>query len=144
MNMSNTNNTNTKGKVFARVVFFMAQNPDNDRWEALAYFPDIPWENGSKNKTSYMHDGQNGPCAESFIFEDCKIPRNKFDLAAVRRLKAELEKLPEAYVLTVLDTREWLASNAKRAAEVKSTIDDIRFKKDQEKVQEEYDLLMEA
>lgn len=129
---TNTNNGTAKGKVFTRVVFFMAQNPDTDRWEALAYFPDIPWDMDKRNMTSYMHDGQHGPCAESFIFEDCKVPSNKFDLAAVRRLKDELEHLDEPYALTVVDTKEWLESNAERAEEVRDTIFQLCYKKDSE------------
>lgn len=131
--MNTINNSNgIKGKVFTRVVFFMAQNPDNDRWEALAYFPDIPWDVDGRNKTSYMHDGQHGPCAESFIFEDCKAPSNKFDLAAVRRLKDELEHLDEPYALTVVDTNEWLAENRERAAEVKDAVFQLCYTKDSE------------
>lgn len=131
MNKTNGNN-GIKGKVFTRVVFFMAQNPDNNRWEALAYFPDIPWDVYGKNKTSYMHEGQHGPCAESFIFEDCKAPSNKLDLAAVRRLKCELENLQEPYVLTVVDTKEWLAENRERAEMVKDTVFQLCYKKDSE------------
>ena len=129
---TNTNNGNAMGKVFTRVVFFMAQNPDNNRWEALAYFPDIPWDITKKNMISYMHDGGIAPCAESFIFEDCKVPSKKFGLAAVRRLKDELEHLDEPYALTVVDTKEWLASKAARAAEVKDTIFQLCYKKDSE------------
>lgn len=128
---TNTNNGTATGKVFTRVVFFMAQDPDTDRWEALAYFPDIPW-NYDGNKTSYMHNGQHGPCCEAFLFEDCKVPSNKFDLAAVRRLKDELEHLDEPYALTVVDTKEWLASKATHAAEVKDNIFQLCYKKDSE------------
>ena len=133
MNTMNTNgNGNATGKVFTRVVFFLAQNPDTDRWEALAYFPDIPWDIEKKNMTSYMHNGQHGPCAESFIFEDCKIPANKFDKAAVRRLKEELENLDEPYALIVVDTAQWLNENAARAEEVKDIIFQLCYKKDSE------------
>jgi hypothetical protein len=131
MKAINQNNGNT-GKVFTRVVFFMAQNPYNDRWEALAYFPDIPWDISKKNMTSYMHDGQHGPCAESFIFEDCKAPSNKYDLAAVARLKDELEHLDEPYALTVLDTKQWLEEHKARAAEIRDNIFQICYKKDSE------------
>ena len=107
--------TNTaNGKTFARVVFLMAQNPDNDRWEAMAYFPDIDWDyNG--NKTSYMHNGQHGPCCEAFALLDCIAPRRQH-LAAVARLKKEMEGL--GYVLTPLDTAEWLKSKGERAKEL--------------------------
>lgn len=131
MNKTNGSNGN-KGKVFTRVVFFMAQNPDNDRWEALAYFPDIPWGADGRNMTSYMHNGQHGPCADSFVFEDCKAPSNKHDLAAVRRLKEELENLDDPYVLTVVDTKEWLAANSERAERVKDAVFQICYKKDSE------------
>ena len=131
--MNNTNISNgSKGKVFTRVVFFMAQNPDTDRWEALAYFPDIPWGSDGRNMTSYMHNGQHGPCAEAFIFEDCKAPSNKFDLAAVRRLKEELENLDAPYALTVVDTNDWLAENRDRAARVKDAVFQLCYKKDSE------------
>lgn len=126
---NNYNNVN-KGKVFTRVVFFMAQNPCNDRWEALAYFPDIPWDVDGKNKTSYMHDGQHGPCAEIYVFENCKVPSCTCDLAAVRRLKEELENLDEPYALTVVDTKEWLAENRERAAELKDAVFQLCYKKD--------------
>lgn len=132
MKAINTNNGTATGKVFTRVVFFMAQNPDNDRWEPLAYFPDIPWDIDKKNMTSYMHNGQHGPCAESFIFEDCKAPSNKYDCAAVARLKAELENLPEPYALTVLDTKEWVADHKARADEIRDNIFQLCYKKDSE------------
>lgn len=132
MKSTNTNNGTATGKVFTRVVFFMAQNPDTDRWEALAYFPDLPWDGMGKNMTSYMHDGQHGPCAESFIYEDCKAPANKFDRAAVARLKDELEHLPEPYALTVVDTNEFLAENKERADEVRDVIYQLCYKKDSE------------
>ena len=128
----NTNNGNRNGKTFTRVVFFMAQNPDNDQWEVLAYFPDIPWDIEGKNMTSYMHNGQHGPCAEAFVFEDCRIPTSKRDLNAVAKLKAELESLDEPYALTVVDTAEWLESQAERAAEVKDNIFQMCYKKDSE------------
>lgn len=124
---------NTKnGKTFTRVVFLMAQNPDTDRWEPMAYFPDIPWDIDGKNMTSYMHDGQHGPCAASFVFEDCRAPSNKYDNAAVNRLKAELENLDDPYVLEVLDTKTWLAENSARAAVIRDNIYQICYKKDSE------------
>ena len=126
-------NTNTKtGKIFTRVVFFMAQNPFTDQWEALAYFPDIPWDYEKRNMTSYMHEGQHGPCAESFIYEDCKAPSNKYDRAAVRRLKDELEHLEEPYSLTVIDTEVWLNEHKERAAEIRDNIYQLCYKKDSE------------
>ena len=129
--MNTINNSNGgKGKVFTRVVFFMSQNPDNKRWEALAYFPDIPWDSDGRNMTSYMHNGQHGPCAEIYVFENCKVPSNKCDLAAVRRLKEELENLDEPYALTVVDTKEWLAENSERAAELKDAVFQLCYKKD--------------
>lgn len=110
------NGKNNGGKVFTRVVFLMAQNPYTDRWEPMALFPDIDWDmNG--NKTSYMHNGQHGPCCEAFALLDCIAPR-RHELAAVARLKAELESLPEPYVLTVLDSAEWIKSHGERAKEL--------------------------
>lgn len=104
------------GKVFTRVVFLMAQNPNTDRWEPMAYFPDIDWDM-SGNKASYMHEGQHGPCCEAFALLDCIAPRRQH-LAAVARLKAELESLPDPYVLTVLDSEEWIKSHGKRKEEL--------------------------
>ena len=104
------------GKVFTRVVFLMAQNPNTDRWEPMAYFPDIDWDM-SGNKASYMHEGQHGPCCEAFALLDCIAPRRQH-LAAVARLKAELENLPDPYVLTVLDSEEWIKSHGKRKEEL--------------------------
>ena len=121
----------TAGKVFTRVVFLMAQNPDNDRWEPMAYFPDINWDIDGKNKMSYMHNGQHGPCCEAFALLDCIAPRRQH-LAAVARLKAELESLDEPYALTVLDSEEWLKSNGKRAKEIEDTIFNLTYKKDSE------------
>lgn len=130
---TNTNNGNAKGKVFARVVFFMSQDPDTDRWEPMAYFPDIRCEEGNgRNRKSYMHGYGFGPCAESYLFEDCRVPSNKFDRAAVKRLKEEIEGLEDNYVLTVVDTAEWVASKAERAAEVKDVIFQLCYKKDSE------------
>ena len=104
------------GKVFTRVVFLMAQNPNTDRWEPMAYFPDIDWDM-SGNKASYMHEGQHGPCCEAFALLDCIAPRRQH-LAAVARLKAELENLPDPYVLTVLDSEEWITSHGTRKEEL--------------------------
>lgn len=120
------------GKTFTRVVFLMAQNPDTDRWEALAVFPDIAWDIEGKNWMSYMHIGQHGPCAPAFVFEDCRAPSNKYDFADVKRLKAELENLDDPYVLEVLDTKTWLAENSARAAVIRDNIYQICYKKDSE------------
>lgn len=109
-------NTNT-GKTYTRVVFLMAQNPVNDRWEPMAYFPDIPWNNYTTDKMSYMHNGQHGPCCEAFALLDCIAPK-KQHLAAVARLKDELETAPEPYALIVLDSAEWLKSHGERAKEL--------------------------
>lgn len=109
----NTNN-NTNGAV--KVVFLMAQNPDNDRWEPMAYFPDIPW-GFDGNKMSYMHNGQHGPRCEAFALLDCIAPRRQH-FAAVARLKKELETLPDPYVLDVLDSNEWIKSNGERRKEL--------------------------
>ena len=112
--MNNNTMNGNKGKTFANVVFLMAQNPDNDRWEPMAYFPDIDWDyNG--NKTSYMHNGQHGPCCEAFALLDCRAPR-KHEFAAVARLQAELRSI--GYVLTPLDSNEWLKSKAERRVEL--------------------------
>lgn len=118
--MKHTNNGN--GKTFTKVVFLMAQNPDNDRWEPMALFPDIDWDY-SGNKVSYMHNGQHGPCCEAFALLDCIAPKRQH-LAAVARLKAELESLPEPYVLTVLDSEEWLKSKGERRKELDRNVYD--------------------
>lgn len=115
MNTNMMNKNGTQGKVFAKVVFLMAQNPNNDRWEPMAYFPDIDWDCFGKNKASYMHNGQHAPCCEAFALLDCIAPR-KHEIAAVARLKAELNA--QGYVLTVLDSAEWLASKGERAKEL--------------------------
>ncbi len=112
--MKETNINGNNGKTFTRVVFLMAQNPDNDRWEPMAYFPDIDWDiNG--NKASYMHNGQHGPCCEAFALLDCIAPRRQH-LAAVSRLEAELKAI--GYVLTKLDSNEWIKSHGERAKEL--------------------------
>lgn len=108
----NTPTTPKAGKTFTKVVFLMAQNPSTDMWEPMAYFPDIDWDMAG-NKTSYMHEGQHGPCCEAFALLDCIAPRRQH-LKAVARLQAELENLSEPYALTVLDSEEWLRSNGKR------------------------------
>lgn len=114
--MNTNKNKTAAGTTFTRVVFLIAQNPENDRWEPMAYFPDIEWGVGG-HKMSYMHNGQHGPCCEAFALLDCIAPRRQH-LAAVARLKAELESLPEPYALTVLDSAEWIKSNGKRAKEL--------------------------
>ena len=111
-NMMNTNDK--QGKVFARCVFLMAQNPDTDRWEPMAYFPDMDWDL-SGNKASYMSNGQHGPCCEAFALLDCIAPKRQH-FAAVARLKAEL--FNRGYILTVLDSAEWLKSKGERAKEL--------------------------
>lgn len=115
MNTNTMNKNGTTGKVFTNVVFLMAQNPDNDRWEPMAYFPDIDWDVEGKNKASYMHNGQHGPCCEAFALLDCIAPKRQH-FAAVARLKAELFNL--GYVLTVLDSAEWLKSKGERRKEL--------------------------
>lgn len=118
MNTNTMNKNGATGKVFTNVVFLMAQNPDNDRWEPMAYFPDIDWDM-SGNKASYMHNGQHGPCCEAFALLDCKAPSRQH-FAAVARLKAELFNL--GYVLTILDSAEWLKSKGKRRQEIDSAV----------------------
>ena len=115
----NTNTATRKsGATFTKVVFLMAQNPTNDRWEPMAYFPDIPWGyNDNGNKMSYMHNGQHGPCCEAFALLDCIAPKRQH-FAAVSRLKKELESLPQPSVLTVLDSAEWLKSKGERRKEL--------------------------
>ena len=110
----NTNTNIALGKTFTNVVFLMAQNPDNDRWEPMAYFPDINWDFDG-NKVSYMHNGQHGPCCEAFALLDCHAPR-KHEFAAVARLQEELRSI--GYVLTPLDPNEWLKSKAARRVEL--------------------------
>lgn len=127
----NQNQTPANGKCFARVVFFMAQNPYTNRWDPLAYFPDIPWDGDSKNMTSYMHEGQHSPCCDAFLFENCKAPSPR-DRKAVERLKSELWDV--GYVLTEVDTKEWLKGKAKRRAEVKDAIYQLCYKKDSEQM----------
>ena len=120
----NTNTENKKfGTTYTRVVFLMAQNPTTDRWEPMAYFPDIPWSRYTNDKMSYMHNGQHGPCCEAFALLDCKAPKKQHQ-AAVARLKAELESLPAPYALTVLDSDEWLKSNGERAKELDRNVYD--------------------
>ena len=109
-------NATTSNKGAVKVVFLMAQNPDTDRWEPMAYFPEIPWGYDG-NKMSYMHNGQHGPCCEAFALLDCQAPRRQH-LAAVSRLKHELETLPDPYSLEVLDSNEWLKGKAARRAEI--------------------------
>ena len=128
----NTNTNTATGKTFANVVFLMAQNPDNDRWEPMAYFPDIDWDfNG--NKTSYMHNGQHGPCCEAFALLDCRAPR-KHEFAAVARLQAELRSI--GYVLTPLDSNEWLKSKAARRVELDRNVYEATAITDSEAIME--------
>lgn len=113
-NTNTTANNNGKGITFTKVVFLMAQNPDNDRWEPMAYFPDIDWDMQG-NKASYMRNGQHGPCCEAFALLDCRAPR-RYELAAVARLQAELRTF--GYVVTPLDPKAWLESKAARRVEL--------------------------
>lgn len=115
------NKTATSGKTYTRVVFLMAQNPDTDRWEPMAYFPDLYWDAEKKTNVSYMHNGQHGACCEAFALLDCKAPTWQHK-AAVARLKKELEHLDDPYVLTVLDSAEWLKSKGERAAVLDSNV----------------------
>ena len=113
-NTNTTANNNDKGLTFTKVVFLLAQNPDNDRWEPMAYFPDIDWDMQG-NKASYMRNGQHGPCCEAFALLDCRAPR-RHELAAVARLQAELRTI--GYVVTPLDPKAWLESKATRRVEL--------------------------
>lgn len=120
MNTTTANNTN--GKVFARVVMLMAQNPYTDKWEPMAYFPDMDWDWAGKNKASYMHDGQHGPCCEAFALLECKVPQQR-DMKAVAALAAELRD--RGYVLTNVDAAEFLASKGKRIKEMKDNYNEL-------------------
>ena len=102
------------GRTFANVVFLMAQNPYTNRWEPMAYFPDIRW-NLHGDRASYMHNGQHGPCCEAFALLDCRAPM-RHEAAAVARLQKELESI--GYALTVLDSKEWIKSNGERRKEL--------------------------
>lgn len=104
------------GKIYTRVVFLMAQNPYNGFWEPMALFPDLYWDEEKKENVSYQHIGQHGPCCKIFALLDCKVP-NKKQAKSVQRLKYELEHLDDPYVLTVLDSAEWMAQNADLARE---------------------------
>ena len=112
---------NNHGKTFTRVIFLMAQNPYTDRWEPMAYFPDLNWDYEGRQKVSYMHNGQHGPCCEAFALVDCIAPRRQH-MKGVERLKKELEHLEEPYALTVLDTEEWLKSKGMRKIEIEKAI----------------------
>lgn len=128
----NTNTNTATGKTFTNVVFLMAQNPDNDRWEPMAYFPDIKWDY-SGNKASYMHNGQHGPCCEAFALLDCRAPR-KHEFAAVARLQSELRSI--GYVCTPLDSTEWLKSKAARRVELDRNVYELTSVTDSAKMME--------
>lgn len=110
-----------KGTIYTKVVFLMAQNPYTDMWEPMAYFPDLYWDVEKKMNTSYMHNGQHGPCCEAFALLDCIAPKRQH-MKAVERLKCELEHLDEPYSLTVLDSDEWIKSHGKRRVEIDSAV----------------------
>lgn len=118
-------NKETQGKTYARVVFLLSQNLDSGQWEALAFFPDIKWDNYSKNHLSYMANGGFAPCCDSYIHIDCRIPnlKNNQQRNAVNRLKEDIEK--QGYELTVLDTAEWLNSQADKAKRIQRTVLEI-------------------
>lgn len=121
---------NYKEKIAAKVVFLMAQNPDNDRWEPMAYFPDIPWTRDREDvKTSYMHNGQHGPCLDSFALIDCIAPRRQH-LASVDRLRKELRGI--GYDLTDLDPVAFLASKGERKKEIEANVLEAVYVKDSE------------
>lgn len=123
-------NINIKDKIAARVVFLMAQSPENDRWEPMAYFPDIPWTKGREDvKTSYMHNGQHGPCLDSFALIDCIAPRRQH-LAAVDRLRKELRGI--GYELTDIDPAEFLNSKGERKKEIEANVLEASYVKDSE------------
>ena len=126
MNATTTNN----GKVVTKVVYLMAQDPETDRWEPMAYFPDLPWSNGRTDvKTSYMHKGEHGPALDSFVLLDCKVPSRQH-MAAIARLHKELEE--RNYMLTVLDSAEWMASKGTRRKELDANVLDASYVKDSE------------
>lgn len=116
-------NTNgIKGRTIARVVFLITVNPDTDKREALAYFPDMPWDNYGKNMTSYMHNGQHGPCCEAFALLDCKPVVNAFDRKAANELKAELESI--GYDLEVLDSQKWVKDMVERKTAIRRNVEE--------------------
>lgn len=118
---NNATAKNKSGKVYTRVVFLMAQNPDTELLEAMAFFPDLYWDSEKKYNVSYMHVGQHGPCCKAFALLDCIAP-SKRHKKAVQRLKDELENLDDPYALTVLDTDEWLNENKSAAKEISRNI----------------------
>lgn len=126
------------GKVHTRVLFFMAQNPYTDRWEAQAYFPDLNWDYEGKMKVGYSHNDQHGPCCEAFILEECKVPK-RHDMAAVARLKDELEHLAEPYSLIVMDSAEWMNTHSNRKREINEAVNSVMCDKRHE---EDYEAAM--
>ena len=114
--MNNEVNNKVSGKVFTRVVFLMAQNPNTDMWEPMALFPDLYWDSDKKENVSYQHNGQHGPCCKIFALLDCQVPTKRHE-KAVQNLKYELEHLAEPYALSVIDSAEWMAQNAELARE---------------------------
>lgn len=117
----NAKHTATVGKIHTQVVFLMSQNPDTNMWEPMAYFPDLNWDYEGKSKQCYTHTEQHGPCCEAFALIDCRVP-HKREMASVGRLKEELETLAEPYVLTVLDSVEWMNSKGKRKVEIEQAV----------------------
>lgn len=122
------------GRVFTRVVFFMSQNPDSKQWEPMAYFPDLTWDRAGRYRTCYMSAWGHGPCADAYLYEDCKAPGGKLEWAAVDRLKSELETLAMPYELDVVPAENWLEDHAERIDEVRDAIFQICYNKDGEKM----------
>lgn len=116
-------NANVKkiGKTYAKVVFLMQQDLETDRWQPMAYFPDLPWNGYSGNKTCFTFKDGHAPCCEAFALLDCKAPQEQH-FSAVAKLKRYLESEPAPYVLTVLDAAEWLKSNGERRKEIDRNI----------------------
>ena len=110
------NKSSNGGKIYTRVVFLMSQNPYTDRWEPMALFPDLYWDVEKTENVSYLHVGQHGPCCKAYALLDCKVPNKKHE-KAVLRLKEELESLKDPYVLSVIDSAEWMKQNSDLARE---------------------------
>lgn len=115
------------GKVFTNVVYLMAQNPLTDRWEVMAYFPDISWDGSENMKASYMHNGQHGPCHDAFALLDCIAPKKCYE-NSVKKLHNELKE--QGYILKVLDSQVWLDSKGRRKKELEINVHDALYQKD--------------
>ena len=97
-----------KDKETTEVVFLITQESRSHRKEAVAYFPNVWWNQERDTHAFYVHNGEHGGCYEGWAAAQI-VPHTKLDKRLVEELKTEMES-NYGYNFKVLDAGEWIKS----------------------------------